>query len=138
VAATVIAKQALPIACEEDVLVVRRAVKVRAMARQFDAFASAAITTATSELTRNTWLHGGGGSAEIEEIMDGERIGLRVQFRDTGPGIPDIDRVLRGGYSTTRTLGLGLSGSRRLVDTFSIESTVGQGTVITIVKWKPG
>jgi serine/threonine-protein kinase RsbT len=135
---TVVAHQELKIEGEGDVIVVRRAVKALAHERKFDSFACAAITTATSELTRNAWVHGGGGVALIEEIMDGERLGIRVQFRDTGPGIRDVERVLKGGYSTTRTMGLGLSGSRRLVDLFSIESNVGVGTVVTIVKWKPG
>ncbi len=135
---TVVAHQEIKIEGEADVIVVRRAVKLLAHERKFDSFACAAITTATSELTRNAWVHGGGGVALIEEIMDGERLGIRVQFRDTGPGIRDVERVLKGGYSTTRTMGLGLSGSRRLVDSFSIESNVGVGTVVTIVKWKPG
>lgn len=136
--ATVRAQQELRIDSEADVLVVRRAVKMLAHERKFDSFACAAITTATSELTRNAWVHGGGGVAVIEEVMNGDRIGLRVQFRDKGPGIPDLARVLKGGYSTAQTMGLGLSGSRRLVDVFTIESIVGEGTVVTIVKWKPG
>ncbi len=135
---TVVAHQKIRIESEGDVIVVRRAVKVLAHERKFDSFACAAITTATSELTRNAWVHGGGGVALIEEIVDCERLGIRVEFRDTGPGIRDVERVLKGGYSTTRTMGLGLSGSRRLVDHFSIESTVSIGTVVTIVKWKPG
>ena len=135
---TVLARQELRIGGEVDVLVVRRAVKLRAMERHFDSFACAAVTTATSELTRNTWVHGGGGIAIIEEIMSGDRLGIRVEFRDSGPGIVDIERVLKGGYSTAKTLGLGLSGSRRLVDDFSIESKPGEGTVVIIVKWKPG
>jgi serine/threonine-protein kinase RsbT len=123
------------IGCEDDVTIVRRQVKELALARGFDAFAAAAITTATSELTRNTLVHGGGGSAVIEELTDGARIGIRVSFRDAGPGIPDIARVLQGGYSTRRSLGLGLSGAKRLVDDFEIDSLPGTGTTATIVKW---
>lgn len=126
----------LPIEREDDVIVVRRAVKSLAQARKFDSFASAAITTATSELTRNVWVHAGSGRAVIEEVSDGARIGLRIEFMDQGPGIEDIARVMRGGYSTARSLGLGLSGSKRLVDDFVIESQVGHGTRIVIVKWK--
>jgi serine/threonine-protein kinase RsbT len=133
----ILARHELPITREDDVSIVRRAVRQLANARQFDAFASAAITTATSELTRNIWVHAGAGSALVTEISDGVRIGLRIEFRDQGPGIPDLDRVLKGGYSTARSLGLGLSGSRRLVDEFSIESTPGKGTTVVITKWKP-
>jgi serine/threonine-protein kinase RsbT len=121
---------------EDDVVVVRRKVRALAVERGFDSFSSAAVTTATSELTRNVWVHAGGGSAVVEEVTEGERLGLRVRFEDRGPGIPDIERVLAGGYSTAKSLGLGVSGSRRLVDEFSIESTVGSGTVVMFIKWK--
>jgi serine/threonine-protein kinase RsbT len=72
----------------------------------------------------------------VLELSDGVRIGLRIEFRDQGPGIPNIERVMRAGYSTARSLGLGLSGSRRLVDEFAIESTPGKGTSVVITKWK--
>ena len=116
---------------------VRRKVKVIAQERRFDTFATAAITTATSELTRNVLMHGGGGIAIVEEVSDGMRVGIRVRFQDEGPGIEDVERVLKGGYSTARSMGLGLSGSKRLVDEFAIESAPGKGTTVTIVKWKP-
>ena len=127
----------LPIDREDDVVVVRRKVRAIAQARGFNTFACAAVTTAVSELARNVWVHARRGQATIEEIAEGDRIGLRVQFRDEGPGIADVDRVLAGGYSTVRSMGLGLSGSRRLVDDFALETIVGKGTVITVVKWKP-
>ena len=133
----VLQRQELKIDSEDDVVVVRRRVKAFAQERHFDTFAVAAVTTATSELTRNAWTHGGGGIATIEVVTDGSRIGIRVQFRDEGPGIADLARVFEGGYSTAQSLGLGLSGSRRLVDEFSIASEVGRGTTITIIKWKP-
>jgi serine/threonine-protein kinase RsbT len=126
----------LKIDAEDDVVVVRRRVRALAMERGFDSFSSAALTTATSELTRNVWVHARGGFAVIEEVSEGERLGLRVRFEDRGPGVPNIERVLAGGYSTAKSLGLGVSGSRRLVDEFSIESTVGEGTVVTFTKWK--
>lgn len=129
-------REALPITREDDVVLVRRKVRALAQARGFDTFATAAITTATSELTRNAWVHGGGGEAVLEELSDGARVGIRVTFRDSGPGIADIDRVLAGGYSTARSMGLGVSGSRRLVDEFTIESQPGKGTVVAFVKWK--
>jgi serine/threonine-protein kinase RsbT len=127
----------LQISNEDDVVVVRRRVKTLAQEQRFDTFAVAAVTTATSELTRNAWTHGGGGVAVVDVVSDGARIGLQIQFRDEGPGIADLARVFAGGYSTARSLGLGLSGSRRLVDEFAIASEVGRGTTITITKWKP-
>jgi serine/threonine-protein kinase RsbT len=137
VAIDVLTRSEMSIDAEGDVVLVRRRVRALAQERKFDTFAVAAITTATSELTRNVWVHARRGVAVIEEVADGGRIGLRVQFRDEGPGIPDVPRVLAGGYSTTRTMGLGVSGSRRLVDDFVLESTPGKGTVVTFVKWKP-
>jgi serine/threonine-protein kinase RsbT len=101
----------------------------------FDPFAVAAVTTAASELARNVWTHGKGGHAVIEVIADGDRAGLRMRFEDDGPGIPNIDRALAGGYSTAKSLGLGLSGSRRLVDEFDLESRPGDGTRVTVTKW---
>jgi serine/threonine-protein kinase RsbT len=133
----VLQRQELKIDCEDDVVVVRRRVKALAQEQRFDTFAVAAVTTATSELTRNAWSHGGGGVAVVHIVTDGSRIGIQVEFRDQGPGIPDLARVFAGGYSTAQSLGLGLSGSRRLVDEFSIDSEAGRGTTITITKWKP-
>ncbi len=120
---------------EDDVAVVRKKARELAQQRGLDTFAIAAVTTATSELVRNAWTHGGGGTAVLEEITDGRRTGIRAEFRDEGPGIEDVDRVLAGGYSTARSLGLGVSGSRRLVDEMTIESAAGKGTRVTIVKW---
>jgi serine/threonine-protein kinase RsbT len=125
----------MKIACEDDVVLVRRAARELAHARGFDAFASAAVTTAASELARNCWTHAGGGSALIEEVIDGTRGGVRMCFTDHGPGIADLPRALAGGNSTVKSLGLGLAGSRRLVDSFNIDTVVGRGTVVTVTKW---
>lgn len=132
----VVRTQTMKVLSEEDVLVVRKRVREIAEQRKFDTFAIAAITTATSELARNILVHGKGGRVVVEEISDGVRIGIRLAFIDEGPGISDIDRVLAGGYSTARSMGLGLSGSKRLVDEFSLDSKVGQGTRVTVAKWK--
>jgi serine/threonine-protein kinase RsbT len=94
------------------------------------------LVTAASELARNTLEHGGGGHAEIEVITDGIRRGVRMTFVDEGPGIPDIEVALRDGYTTGGGLGLGLGGSRRLVNEFHIESTVGRGTRVQVIRWK--
>lgn len=125
----------LPIRVEGDVAVVRRRARELAQAARFDAFASAAITTAASELSRNALVHGGGGYAVVEHVSEGTREGLRMTFVDEGPGILEVDRALRGGFSTGRSLGLGLSGSRRLVDEFRIETSVGHGTRVEVLKW---
>jgi serine/threonine-protein kinase RsbT len=133
---TVQAQQTMKLDCEDDIIAVRRRVREIAELRKFDTFAVAAITTATSELARNAIVHAGRGSACIEEVSDGVITGIRIVFEDTGPGIPDVPRVLAGGFSTARSMGLGLSGSRRLVDEFALESSVGKGTKVTVLKWK--
>ena len=135
-AITTTSRREMPIESEEDVILVRRAVRDMAQASGFDSFASAALTTAASELTRNVWVHARRGAAIVEAIANDERIGIRLTFRDGGPGIADIPRVMAGGYSTARSMGLGLSGSKRLVDEFDLQSTVGRGTTVEIVKWK--
>jgi serine/threonine-protein kinase RsbT len=129
------ARHELAIESEDDVVVVRRKVRSLALERGFDTFATAAVTTAASELARNVWTHAGGGVAVVEELAVSGRAGIRLEFRDHGPGIADLERALRGGFSTARSLGLGLSGSRRLVDDFRVETNVGKGTVVTVVKW---
>ncbi len=126
----------LPIETENDVVSVRRRVRALAHERGLDSFATAGITTAASELARNVFVHAKGGTAVIEEVADGARSGIRLEMRDQGPGIADLDRALAGGFSTARSLGLGLSGSRRLVDEFAIDTAVGRGTVVTVIKWK--
>lgn len=133
---SVLSQHAMKLETEDDIIAVRRRVRDIAEARKFDTFATAAITTATSELARNVIVHAGKGLASIEEVSDGVHIGIRIVFEDHGPGIPDIPRVLAGGYSTARSMGLGVSGSRRLVDVFELVSDVGKGTKVTVLKWK--
>ncbi len=123
------------IASEDDVVSVRRRAREIAQRNGLDSFATVAITTAVSELARNVLVHARRGTAMFEEVEANSRRGLRITFRDQGPGISDIDRVLIGGYSTAKSLGLGVSGSKRLVDDFQIESKVGEGTVVTVTKW---
>lgn len=134
---TGVQRYTLPIDTEDDIFVVRRKVRELAQTCRFDVFGISALTTAASELARNVWAHAGRGVAEIEMLQDEERSGLRLVFRDQGPGITDLDRALSGGYSTAKSMGLGLSGSKRLVDDFSIETVVGKGTTVTVVKWTP-
>ena len=94
------------------------------------------VVTAASELARNTLIYGGGGEAVLEQVQAGMRRGLRVAFVDRGPGIPDVDQALRDGYTSGNGMGLGLGGAKRLVNDFSIDSKVGEGTRVTITKWK--
>ncbi len=132
---SVLSTESMPIRAELDVQTVRRRARELAAEVGMDAFASAAITTAASELSRNALVHGGGGHAVLERVRDGQRSGLRLTIVDAGPGIRDLDRALRGGYSTGGSLGLGLSGSRRLVDDFEVRSNAGAGTTVEVVKW---
>jgi len=115
----------------------RRVVRERAVALGLTLVEQTKIVTAASELGRNTVQYGGGGQVRISSAADGARRGLFLEFADQGPGIADIDLALTDGYTTGGGLGLGLSGARRLCDEFDIESQPGQGTRVTIVRWKP-
>jgi serine/threonine-protein kinase RsbT len=121
---------------EADIVAVRQQVRELAKEHQFDQFAVAALTTAASELSRNVWVHARTGMARIMVLRNGKRVGLELEFVDSGPGIADLNRALAGGFSTSKSLGLGLSGTKRLVDEFNIETAPGRGTKIVIRKWK--
>jgi serine/threonine-protein kinase RsbT len=121
---------------EVDIVAVRQLVRDLTKAHQFDQFAIAALTTAASELSRNVWVHAKSGSARIIVLENGKNVGIELQFNDQGPGIADLNRALAGGYSTANSLGLGLSGTKRLVDEFHIDTEPGRGTRIVIRKWK--
>ena len=125
-----------PIRSGEDVVRVRQAVRERAVRLGFSLIEQTKIVTAASELARNTLEHGGGGSVEIRDANLGVRRGLELTFRDTGPGIPDISKALRDGFTTGGGLGLGLGGAKRLMSDLEIQSEVGKGTVIRAVRWK--
>jgi serine/threonine-protein kinase RsbT len=125
-----------PLRAEEDVVRARQAVRAWAVEMGFSLVDQTKLVTAASELARNTVVYGGGGTLRMEALEDGARTGLRLVFADEGPGIPDIDTALRDGYTTGGGLGLGLGGARRLVSEFAIDSTPGQGTRVTVVKWK--
>ena len=130
-------ERALPLKSGEDVVRLRQAVRERAVATGFSLVDQTKIVTAASEIGRNTIQYGGGGDVKIAIIANGSRRGLRLQFSDTGPGIPDIEQALKDGYTTGGGLGLGLSGARRLSDEFDIDSAPGRGTRVTLVRWKP-
>lgn len=120
----------------EDVVAVRQAVRQRAVQLGFNIVEQTKIVTAASELARNMVQHGGGGTCRMDALEEGPRRGLRLVFEDQGPGIPDVELAMRDGYTTTGGLGLGLSGARRLVSEFHIESRPGQGTRVTIIRWR--
>jgi len=128
--------QQLQIASDADVVRVRQAVRALAIAAALSIVDQTKLVTAASELARNTLVHGGGGSARLERVVNGVRTGIRATFVDDGPGIADVERALAGGNSTAGGLGLGLSGSRRLVDEFELETSRGTGTRVSVTKWK--
>ncbi len=119
-----------------DIVLVRQAVRQFAVELGFRLVDQTKIVTAASELARNTLDYGGGGTVKLEALEEGSRRGLRLTFEDSGPGIPDIELALKDGYTTGGGLGLGLSGTKRLVNEFNIVSHVGEGTCITITKWR--
>ena len=125
-----------PVTTSEHVVQVRQAVRQRAVELGFSLVDQTKIVTAASELARNTLIHGGGGEMRLQALNDGSRRGVKVIFADRGPGIPNIELAMKDGYTTRGGLGLGLSGSKRLVNEFSIESQSGKGTTVSIVRWK--
>ena len=128
--------ETLNIGSEQDIVLIRQAVKAWAAQLSFSIVDQTKIVTAASELGRNTFIYGGGGSAKLEMLSEGIRKGLRVTFEDHGPGIPDIEQAMKEGFTTGKGMGLGLSGAKRLVNEFKITSHVGEGTTVTITRWK--
>jgi serine/threonine-protein kinase RsbT len=125
-----------PISTSEDVVAVRQAVRQRAVELGFNLVDQTKIVTAASELARNTLQYGGGGTLRIEEVVEGPRRGLRLVFEDNGPGIANIELAMKDGYTSGNGLGLGLSGAKRLSNEFAIHSRPGEGTRVTIVRWR--
>jgi serine/threonine-protein kinase RsbT len=114
---------------------VRRRVREAAARTGLSLVDQTKLVTAASELARNTLIYGGGGTMQLD-MLNGPRLGVRLIFVDQGPGIPDVDLALRDGFTTGTGLGLGLSGSKRLVNEFEIDSKVGQGTRVAVTRWK--
>ncbi len=128
--------ETLAIRSSEDIVRVRQLVRNWAVQQGFNLVDQTKMVTAASELARNTLSHGGGGTACVETLTNGVRRGVRVTFEDHGPGIPDLDLAMKDGYSTGGGLGLGLSGARRLSNEFEISSKLGEGTRVTILRWR--
>jgi serine/threonine-protein kinase RsbT len=131
----ILRSETLPLQSSDDIVRARQAVRAWAVEIGFRLVDQTKIVTAASELSRNVCDHGGGGVLRMEVVEDGERKGLRLTFEDKGPGIPDLELAMKDGYSTTGGLGLGLGGAKRLVNEFHIESAIGKGTTVSVVKW---
>ncbi len=131
----VLETETLPIRSSEHVVLVRTAVRQKAVKAKFGLVDQTKIVTAASEIARNTLDYGRGGEVLVEILAEGARKGLRMTFSDKGPGIPDIALALTDGYTSGNGMGLGMGGTRRLVDEFNVVSEVQEGTTVTILKW---
>ena len=121
---------------ERDIVMCRQAVRKLTQQVKFSLVDQTKMITAASELSRNTVVYGGGGEMRWEIVQEGARTGLRLAFEDKGPGIPDVDLALTDGWTSGSGMGVGLSGSRRLVNDFHIRTAVGEGTCVTVTRWK--
>jgi serine/threonine-protein kinase RsbT len=130
------ADKTLSIQSTDDIVQVRHAVRDAAVRLGFGLVDQTKMVTAASELARNAATYGGGGTVSMEVLRDERRTGLKVIFTDQGPGIPDIELALKDGYTTGDGLGIGLGGARRLVNEFEIDSRPGEGTRVSIVRWR--
>jgi serine/threonine-protein kinase RsbT len=126
----------MPIRSSQDLVLVRQAVRTWSAELKFSLVEQTKMVTAASELARNTLDYGKGGEVKLELVQEGIRRGLRLCFEDKGPGIPDIELALRDGYTSGGGMGLGLGGAKRLVNEFDIVSNVGEGTRVTVTRWK--
>lgn len=126
----------VPLRADEDVVRMRQAVRECLVSIGFSLIDQTKMITAASELSRNTVVHGGGGHMRWEILDQGLKRGLRLVFEDNGPGIPDLKLALTDGWTSGSGMGLGLPGSKRLVHEFDVQSTPGQGTSVSITRWK--
>jgi serine/threonine-protein kinase RsbT len=134
----VLSKDSMRIEKEQDVVPFRGRVKEYAVKIGMSLVNQTKLITAASELVRNMLKYAGGGTTLIEVITQGRESGIRLTFTDKGPGIKDISLAMKDGYSTGKSLGIGLPGTKRLVNEFEIKSTLGEGTTVSIIKWKNG
>lgn len=129
-------RETFPLETQNDVVRARQVVREWSVRLGFSLVDQTKLVTAASELARNTVEYGGGGTLHLETLRDGARTGLRMTFEDSGPGIADVELAMRDGYSTGNGLGLGLSGSKRLVSEFEVKSQVGVGTRVVATRWR--
>jgi serine/threonine-protein kinase RsbT len=133
---TLLGPETLQVETSEDIVRVRQAVRKRTVELGYGLIDQTKIVTASSELARNLLDYGGGGTVSMETVQNGHRTGIRLVFEDQGPGIPDIDRALTDGYTSGKGMGLGLGGAKRLSHEFEIISKPGEGTRVSILRWK--
>lgn len=131
-------KDIIEVIKEQDVVFAKNRVKEAAVKIKMGLVNQTRLITAASELLRNMMRYANGGRCLIEVVSRGRDNGIRLTFTDKGPGIPDVGQAMKDGFSTGKSLGLGLPGTKRLVNEFDIKSTVGQGTTVTILKWANG
>ena len=134
----VLNKDSITIAKEQDVVPFRSRVKEYAVKIGLSLVNQTKLITGASELVRNMLKYGKGGIVKIEVVSKGRDSGIRLTFEDKGPGIPDIKKAMTDGFTTGKSMGLGLPGTKRLMNEFEIKSEVGVGTIVTVVKWKNG
>ncbi len=132
---SILKQETMPVRSSDDVVQVRQVVRAYAVELGMSLVDQTKIVTAASELARNTLDYGGGGTLLLETLNGDGRHGLRLTFEDQGPGIPDVQLALKDGYTSGSGLGLGLGGTKRLVNEFEIDSRVGEGTRVRITKW---
>ena len=129
-------KEILKIKTEQDLVLLRQRLREYALKVGMSTINQTKLITAASELGRNILRYAGEGHATMEMVNERLQTGIKVVFKDSGPGIPDINKALQDGFSTGKSLGLGLPGAKRLVNFFDIHSQVGHGTTVTIIRWK--
>jgi serine/threonine-protein kinase RsbT len=133
---TILSSGELPLKNEHDIVLGRQTVRRLAQEQAFSLVDQTKLVTAASELARNALIYGGGGTLKWEVLKEGIRGGVRLTFQDAGPGIANVELALTDGWSSGSGMGLGLSGARRLVNEFELQSTVGSGTRVTVTRWK--
>ncbi|PVZ15929.1 MULTISPECIES: anti-sigma regulatory factor [unclassified Pseudomonas] len=125
----------LPVRIEQDVVLARQLARKLASECGMRLVDLTKLVTAVSELARNTVVYGGGGDMDWQVLEESDRTGVRLVFRDEGPGIPDIKLAMTDGWTSGKGMGLGLTGARRLVDDFELDTTPGHGTRVSITRW---
>jgi serine/threonine-protein kinase RsbT len=133
---TVTKSDRLPLRNEQDIVLARQMVRKLSQEAAFSLVDQTKMVTAASELARNALVHGGGGCLHWECLADGTKKGLRLTFTDQGPGIANLELAMTDGWTSGSGMGMGLSGAKRLVNEFEIESQIGKGTRVTITRWK--
>lgn len=125
----------VPISSDQDVIAVRKVTRSVAKELGFGVTDLTRIITAASELARNIYLYAGSGAMRYQRVAENGRVGLQLTFEDSGPGIPDLASAMQPGFSSSRGLGLGLPGTKRLMDEMEVTSTAGEGTKVVVKKW---